>query len=91
MPRDEFDPEIFKEDAVYRFETLANRFREMAFVTSGVFLRLRDERPSTPREMSFYFEGGVWGTIQKIGSKIKARATKPGKAVSGETAGSSKS
>jgi branched-chain amino acid transport system permease protein len=39
----------------------------------------------------FYFEGGVWGTIQKIGSKIKARAAKPGNAVSGEIAGSSKS
>jgi branched-chain amino acid transport system permease protein len=39
----------------------------------------------------FYFEGGVWGTIQKIGAKIKARATKPGKVVAGETAESSKS
>ena len=39
----------------------------------------------------FYFEGGVWGTIQTIGAKIKARAFKPGKVVSGETAGSSKS
>ena len=39
----------------------------------------------------FYFEGGVWGTIQKIGSKIKGRAMKPGTAVSGEITGSSKS
>jgi branched-chain amino acid transport system permease protein len=39
----------------------------------------------------FYFEGGVWGTIQTIGSKIKTRATKGGDAVSSETAGSSKS
>jgi branched-chain amino acid transport system permease protein len=39
----------------------------------------------------FYFEGGVWGTIQKIGAKIKARATSAGSTVSGETAGSSKS
>jgi branched-chain amino acid transport system permease protein len=39
----------------------------------------------------FYFEGGVWGTIQKIGAKIKARTVKAGNAVSGETAGSSKS
>ena len=39
----------------------------------------------------FYFEGGVWGTIQTIGAKIKARAFKPGKVVSGETAGSGKS
>jgi branched-chain amino acid transport system permease protein len=39
----------------------------------------------------FYFEGGVWGTIQKIGAKIRARATKAGNAVSAKTAGSSKS
>jgi branched-chain amino acid transport system permease protein len=39
----------------------------------------------------FYFEGGVWGTIQTIGSKIKGRATKAGAAVPGETAGSSES
>ena len=39
----------------------------------------------------FHFEGGVWGTIQTIGSKIKARAIKADNAVSGETAGSGKS
>jgi branched-chain amino acid transport system permease protein len=39
----------------------------------------------------FYFEGGVWGTIQKIGAIIRSRTTKPGTAVSGESAGSGKS
>jgi branched-chain amino acid transport system permease protein len=38
----------------------------------------------------FYFEGGVWGTIQKIGAKIKTRTGKGDASVSGETAGSSK-
>src|SRR5690606_41697286 len=31
-----YDPEIFKGDLEYRFETLVQRFREMAFVTRGV-------------------------------------------------------
>ena len=32
-----FDPTIFKDEEVeYHFETLAQRFREMAFVTRGV-------------------------------------------------------
>ncbi|MCA9970164.1 MAG: DNA topoisomerase IV subunit B, partial [Anaerolineales bacterium] len=66
-----FDPLIFKDEAVYRFETLANRFREMAFVTSGVFLRLRDERPSPPREMSFYFEGGVKSFVRYLNRNRK--------------------
>ncbi len=55
-----FDRTIFTEEGLdYRFETLVSRFREMAFVTRGVFLTVRDERPAIAREMSFYFEGGL--------------------------------
>ena len=52
-----FDPEIFKEDIDYRFDTLAQRFREMAFVTRGTTIHFRDER--NDRELTFYFEGGI--------------------------------
>lgn len=52
-----FDREIFEGDFSYRFETLLQRFREMAFVTRGVSLYLLDER--TDQEMTFYFEGGI--------------------------------
>ena len=55
-----FDRSIFSDEEVeYRFDTLVNRFREMAFVTRGIFITVRDERPAIPREMSFYFEGGL--------------------------------
>lgn len=55
-----YDDTIFTdEDMDYRFDTLMNRFREMAFVTRGVFITVRDERPAAPREMSFFFEGGL--------------------------------
>lgn len=64
--RFKFDPLIFTEDAVYRFETLANRFREMAFVTRGVYMRLRDERVSPVREMNFYFEGGLKSFVRYL-------------------------
>jgi DNA gyrase subunit B len=54
-----YDPTIFK-DVSYRFETLAQRMREMAFVTRGVTIKLVDERTKPfPREMTFYFEGGI--------------------------------
>ena len=66
-----FDDSIFTEDAVYRFDVLANRFREMAFVTSGVFLRLRDEREAPQREMSFYFEGGVKSFVRYLNRNRK--------------------
>jgi DNA gyrase subunit B len=53
-----FDPQIFKEPELdFRFETLVQRFREMAFVTRGVTIRFLDERNG--REMAFHFEGGI--------------------------------
>jgi DNA gyrase subunit B len=52
-----FDRSIFLEEVSYRFETLAQRFREMAFVTRGVSIKLLDERSG--REMTFHFEGGI--------------------------------
>ncbi|HLF90134.1 MAG TPA: DNA topoisomerase (ATP-hydrolyzing) subunit B [Anaerolineales bacterium] len=65
-----FDPIIFKEpDLDYRFETLIQRFREMAFVTKGVTLRLVDER--TDREMTFYFEGGVTSFVRYLNKNRK--------------------
>jgi DNA gyrase subunit B len=67
-----FDETIFKEDVSYRFETLLNRFREMAFVTSGVFMRLRDERSDPAREMSFYFEGGVKSFVRYLNRNRKS-------------------
>jgi DNA gyrase subunit B len=61
-----FDPTIFKEVDGYRFETLVQRFREMAFVTKGVTIRFRDERVTPPREMTFYFEGGLTSFVRYL-------------------------
>jgi DNA gyrase subunit B len=52
-----FDTEIFKEDTGYRYETLVNRFREMAFVTKRTKIHLSDER--TNKNTTFYFQGGI--------------------------------
>lgn len=52
-----FDPEIFQGNLDYRYDTLVQRFREMAFVTHGVTICFLDER--SDREMTFYFEGGI--------------------------------
>jgi DNA gyrase subunit B len=61
-----FDPTIF-EDVDYRFETLAQRMREMAFVTRGVTIRLVDERVQPfPSQMTFYFEGGVESFVRYL-------------------------
>ncbi|HFC11299.1 MAG TPA: DNA topoisomerase IV subunit B, partial [Anaerolineae bacterium] len=59
------DATIF-EDTTFRFETLVNRFREMAFVTSGVHLGLIDKRGKFDKEMNFYFEGGLKSFVRYL-------------------------
>jgi DNA gyrase subunit B len=59
-----FDKQIFKEDIDYRFDTLAQRFREMAFVTRGVTIHFVDERAD--REVTFYFEGGITSFVRYL-------------------------
>ncbi len=59
-----FDREIFKDDVDYKFETLSQRFREMAFVTRKVLIRLVDERNN--REATFFFEGGIISFVRYL-------------------------
>ena len=59
-----FDKQIFTEEMDYRFDTLVQRFREMAFVTRGVTIRFVDERAD--REMTFYFEGGITSFVRYL-------------------------
>jgi DNA gyrase subunit B len=59
-----FDPTIFKENPEYRFDTLIQRFREMAFVTRGVTIYFVDERSN--REITFYFEGGISSFVRYL-------------------------
>lgn len=61
-----FDSTIFK-DVDYRFDTLAQRMREMAFVTKGVTIRLVDERAKPfPQQATFYFEGGIRSFVRYL-------------------------
>ncbi len=61
-----YDSTIFDPEAHYSYDTLVNRFREMAFLNRGLSIRLVDERPVEPREMSFYFEGGVASFVRYL-------------------------
>ena len=44
---------------MFDFDTLNQRFREMAFLTKGLKIVLRDERPQEPIEKTFHYEGGI--------------------------------
>ncbi|MGB3802136.1 MAG: DNA topoisomerase (ATP-hydrolyzing) subunit B, partial [Lewinella sp.] len=56
------DATIF-ESVVYKYETLANRMQELAFLNSGLYLSLTDERQTDeegkPLRKDFYSEGGL--------------------------------
>ncbi len=67
------DETIFSRENTYRWETLLQRVREMAFVTKGVTLYVRDERAEEafPREMSFYFEGGIRSFVRYLNKNRK--------------------
>ena len=43
----------------FSFATLEHRLRELAFLNSGVHIRLRDERPAEPVEVNLHYDGGV--------------------------------
>ena len=52
------DGEIF-ETTIFDYSILQQRFREMAFLTKGLKIVLRDERPQEPIEKTFHSEGGI--------------------------------
>jgi DNA gyrase subunit B len=61
-----FDDTIFP-GVSYRFETLAQRFREMAFVTRGVTISFTDRRVKPfPRETNFFFAGGITSFVRYL-------------------------
>jgi DNA gyrase subunit B len=63
------DPQIFA-DTQFDFDTLAERFREMAFLTKGVWISFTDDR--TGKSVNFYFEGGIKSFVRRLN---KDRAT----------------
>ncbi|HEX7589177.1 MAG TPA: DNA topoisomerase (ATP-hydrolyzing) subunit B [Anaerolineae bacterium] len=57
------DKQIFK-TIDYKFEVLAQRFREMAFLTRGLTISFNDKRDG--RAMTFYFEGGITSFVRYL-------------------------
>ena len=52
------DKEIF-EETVFEFNTLKTRLREMAFLTKGLRIVLKDLRGEEVEEREFHYEGGI--------------------------------
>ncbi|MDM7957211.1 DNA topoisomerase (ATP-hydrolyzing) subunit B [Blastomonas sp.] len=54
-----FSQDTFKNVTEYDFEKLEHRYRELAFLNSGVRVILRDERHAEAKEHDLYYEGGI--------------------------------
>jgi DNA gyrase subunit B len=66
------DREIF-ESIDFDFDTLKQRFREMAFLTKGLKFTFVDERPEDgPKERVFHYEGGIVEFVQYLNRSSSA-------------------
>ncbi len=73
------DPKIF-ETLDYKFETLSNRMRELAYLNKGLTLELIDERPDEngkTRKETYHSEGGLAEFVTYLDQSRTSIITKP--------------
>ena len=60
------DAEGIFETGDFKFDTLKNRFREMAFLNAGLKIIFRDKRGESEQERVFHYEGGIREFVRYI-------------------------
>ncbi len=63
------DSQIFK-NRLFKFETLAERLRELAFLNPEVTLRIVDVRAKSEQEETFHFKGGLIEFVRYIDATL---------------------
>ena len=62
------DPEIFVDEREFKFDTLAQRMREMAFLNKGLEIRLHDRRMEPDVTETFRYTGGIVDFVRHLNS-----------------------
>ena len=70
------DDEIF-DTIQYRFETLANRVQQLAFLNKGILITLKDSRGDTPKKVKYQYNGGILEYVQHLDQNKTAIQKKP--------------
>ncbi|MDY6429972.1 MAG: DNA topoisomerase (ATP-hydrolyzing) subunit B [Bacilli bacterium] len=62
------DPTIFTETTIFKFETIRNHLRQMAFLNGGISITLIDDRGEAPVKETFLYNGGIREYVTYIDS-----------------------
>src|SRR5882762_573744 len=71
------DPTIFTITIEFKFERLAARLRELAFLNPGLEITLTDERIDPPKKERFYYKYGIEEFVRQLGENKQVLHPKP--------------
>ena len=71
------DPTIFTETTVFKYETIKNHLRQMAFLNGGISVTLIDDRGETPVSETFKYDGGIREYVKYIDQARNALNPEP--------------
>jgi len=71
------DPTIFTITTEFKFERLATRLRELAFLNPGLEITLVDERDESPKKETFLYKHGIDEFVRQLGENKQVIHPKP--------------
>ncbi len=71
------DPTIFTITTEFKFERLATRLRELAFLNPGLEIALSDERVDPPKKEIFLYKHGIEEFVRQLGENKQVIHPKP--------------
>src|SRR5256714_952 len=71
------DPTIFTITTEFKFERLATRLRELAFLNPGLEINLTDERGDAPKKEAFLYKHGIEEFVKQLGENKQGLHPKP--------------
>ena len=71
------DPTIFTITTEFKFERLASRLRELAFLNPGLEITLTDERSDSSKKETFFYKHGIEEFVKQLGDNKQVIHPKP--------------